>query len=74
MLQWGMDSNARDRFSMEGFVSRCPNTGRNVQGWSAEEMLDDPDMYETITCAECGQLHWINRASGRVLGDTQDKT
>ena len=59
---------------MATFVFRCPNTGLNVQGWSAEEIPhDEPDTYETITCTACGQLHWLNRASSRVLGDTQDE-
>ena len=59
---------------MATFVFRCPKTGFKVQGWSAEAIPDDePDSYETIACTACGQLHWINRASGRVLGDTQDE-
>jgi hypothetical protein len=60
---------------MATFLFRCPNTGLKVQGWSAEEMPDDGrNDYETITCAACGQLHLVNQASGRVLGDTQEET
>ena len=25
------------------FLYRCPNTGQNVQGWSADEVADDDD-------------------------------
>jgi hypothetical protein len=58
---------------METFVFRCPNTGRNVQGWSAEEIRDDaPDCYESVSCTACGQLHFVKRATGKVLGDRED--
>jgi len=60
---------------MATFLFRCPNTRLKVQGWSAEEMPEDGrNDYETTTCAACGQLHWVNQASGRVLGDTQEET
>jgi len=59
---------------MATFIFRCPNTGLNVQGWSAEEMPDEPNVYETITCTACGQLHLVNQTSGRVLGDTREET
>ena len=36
------------------FAFRCPNTGLNVQGWSAEEIPDEQDTQQTITCAACG--------------------
>jgi hypothetical protein len=49
------------------FVLR-PNAGLNVQGWSAEETPDRPDTYETVTCTACGQLHFVNRGTGKVLG------
>jgi hypothetical protein len=49
------------------FVFRCPNTGLNVQGWSAEDIQDERETYESITCTACGQLHFVNRASGKVL-------
>ena len=51
---------------MATFVYRCPNTGLNVQGWSADEIPDETNSYETITGAACGQLHFINR---RALGE-----
>jgi hypothetical protein len=57
---------------MATFVFRCPNTGLNVQGWSAEEISDEPNAYETITCTACGQLHFVNPATGRALGDRQE--
>jgi RNase P subunit RPR2 len=57
---------------MPPFVFRCPNTRLNVQGWSAEDVSDEPNSYVTITCTACGQLHFVNRTSGKVLGDRED--
>jgi predicted RNA-binding Zn-ribbon protein involved in translation (DUF1610 family) len=54
---------------MAPFVFRCPNTGLNVQGWSVEEIREDADAYESITCTACGQLHFVNPATGRALGE-----
>jgi hypothetical protein len=57
---------------MATFIYRCPNTGLNVQGWSAEDVSDEPESYEAMTCTACGQLHFVNRATGKVLGDDGD--
>jgi hypothetical protein len=51
-----------------GDPSFCPNTGLNVQGWSAEDAQNGDDNYESVTCLTCSQLHFVNRATGRVLG------
>jgi hypothetical protein len=53
---------------MAAFVFRCPNTGFNVQGWSAYEVSgDEADTYETVTCIACQQTHLVNPATGKVL-------
>ena len=57
---------------MAPFIFRCPNTGLNVQGWSAEDVTDEADTYEAMTCTACRQLHFVNRATGKVLGDDRD--
>ena len=44
-----------------------------MQGWSSEEIPDDEfNSYESITCAACGQLHFVNQATGRVVGEDRD--
>ena len=53
---------------MGGFLFRCPNTRQLVQGWSADEIPAEEDRYEFVTCLACTQLHFVNRATGRVLG------
>jgi hypothetical protein len=55
---------------MVAFLYRCPITGLNVQGWSADEAGDDEDTtYETATRLACRQAHLVNRSTGKVLGD-----
>jgi len=52
------------------FIYRCPNTGHRVQGFSAEDLSEDQKIYESVICAMCRQLHLVNPATGRVLGDS----
>jgi hypothetical protein len=57
---------------MGAFIYRCPATALNVQGWFADEADDDEETtYETVTCSACCQVHLVNRATGRVLGDDE---
>jgi hypothetical protein len=58
---------------MAPFIFRCPNTGLHMQGWSAEDVSDDRETYEAMTCTACRQLHFVNRATGKVLGDDRDR-
>jgi hypothetical protein len=51
---------------------RCPNTGYRVQGFSAEEISDGADVYETVTCLVCKQSHLVNPATGKVLGEDDE--
>ena len=51
---------------------RCPNTGRTVQGWSAEEVTDDDDTYQSFPCIACTRVHLINLKTGKVLGEEED--
>ena len=57
---------------MPPFLYRCPNTGRNVQGFAAEEVRDDADTFEQVTCLACRQVHFVNPGTGKVLGETDD--
>jgi hypothetical protein len=54
---------------MAPFLFRCPATGLNVQGWSAEEpALDRKDAYVSVSCLACRRIHLVNPATGGVLG------
>lgn len=57
---------------MPPFLYRWPNTGRNVQGFAAEEVPVDADTFEQVTCLACRQVHFVNPSTGKVLGETDD--
>jgi len=56
---------------MAHFVFRCPATSLNVQ----HQLDGDPDIseneYEGITCLACTRLHFINRKTGKLLGEAK---
>ena len=59
---------------MAPFLYRCPSTGLRVQGWSAEEVPpNDGDIYETVTCIACQQVHLVNPSTGNVLTGDDDQ-
>jgi hypothetical protein len=58
---------------MAPFIFRCPNTGRRVQGWSADEAPSDGDAYETISCLACRRVHLVNPTTGKLLGEEEDE-
>jgi hypothetical protein len=62
------------RFSrMANLIFKCPRTGLNVQHWLAEEVAPDEPRctYESLTCLACTRLHFINRSSGKLLGEKE---
>jgi hypothetical protein len=50
----------------------CPVTGMSIQHWLDD---DDPiasgERYQSIVCPACARLHFINRKTGRVLGQKE---
>jgi hypothetical protein len=54
------------------FLYRCPNTGQNVQGWSADEVADDDDTYESFQSVACTRLHLVNLKTRKVLGEREE--
>jgi hypothetical protein len=52
---------------MTAFQYQCPNTGQQVQGWSADE-IEDANAYQTIKCMACGRIHLVNPQTGKVAG------
>jgi hypothetical protein len=57
---------------MAPFLYRCPNTGHNVQAWVAEEVPPDNEIFQTLTCIACLQVHLVNPATGKVLGSDDE--
>jgi hypothetical protein len=56
---------------MANLIFKCPRTGLNVQHWLAEDATpDDPHgIYDTVVCQACSAIHFINRSTGRLLGE-----
>jgi hypothetical protein len=57
---------------MATFAFRCPNKKVRVQGWTAEDTSDDDAAYASVQCVACRQMHYVNPATGRVLGSADD--
>jgi hypothetical protein len=55
---------------MPPFLYRCPTTGYRVQGFVAEEVVEN-NTYEAITCTACLRVHLVNPATGKVLGQDE---
>lgn len=58
---------------MSHLLYRCPRTHMNVQTWLHDDPAPDraPE-FETVQCPACTQLHFINRATGKLLSDNKD--
>ena len=51
------------------FIYRCLSTGQRVQGFVAEDIVEDHHVYEPETCLICRQIHHVNPTTGVVLGE-----
>jgi hypothetical protein len=63
----------RKALAMAVFLYQCPNTGKHVQGWIADDPAeddpdDDADTYRSLACLACARVHLINPRTGKVLG------
>ena len=54
--------------AMPVFLYRCPHTGLNVQGWSADQPGEEDSAFEPVTCTACTRVHLVDPKTGRVLG------
>ncbi len=57
---------------MGNVIFKCPRTGLNVQHWLEQQPEQDDGSYETVVCNACGRLHFINRSSGKLLGEASE--
>ena len=59
---------------MEKFIIfRCPNTGMDVQTLFRIQEDDEYPIFETINCAACTKLHFLNLKTGKLLGRDKEK-
>ena len=59
-------------FQMAMFLFRCPNKYLRVQAWTADEPPGDDAAFFPVECVACRQMHYVNPATGRVLGRADD--
>jgi hypothetical protein len=59
---------------MAAFIYRCPTTGLKVQGWLEDESLSENGSasYEAVICTACTRVHFVNRKTGRSIGDDEE--
>jgi len=58
---------------MAHLIFKCPATRLNVQHWRPETPVahasdDAAESYEAVTCPACTKLHFLNRRTGKLLG------
>jgi hypothetical protein len=60
---------------MANLIFKCRRTGLNVQHWQAQDAApDDPQgTYDTVVCQACSGIHFINRSTGRLLGEAREE-
>jgi hypothetical protein len=55
---------------MKPILYRCPTTSELVQHFIAEEPdAEDEDRYDSVEYPACAYVHFINRATGKIMGD-----
>jgi hypothetical protein len=59
---------------MAHFVFTCPATLMNVQHLLVDDQGAADNEYEGITCLACAMLHFVNRKTGKLLGQEHNKT
>jgi hypothetical protein len=52
-------------------VFKCPRTGLQVQTPLAHGAGEGEgeEQFETVKCLACTQMHFVNRRTGKLLGD-----
>jgi hypothetical protein len=58
------------------FLNRCPITGRQVQGWIADDPADYPaeddgGNFQSVACLACAGMHVVGPRTGKVLGPSE---
>jgi hypothetical protein len=51
---------------------KCPNTGMNVQHLLVDSPDDAEGSYMSVVCQACTKLHFINKSSGKLLGEAKN--
>ena len=58
---------------MNKLLFKCPATDMSVQHWLDDDDPSKPgDCYQSIVYQACARLHFINRKTGRLLGQKEE--
>jgi hypothetical protein len=58
---------------MGSVLFTCPATSMKVQHWLEGNGDVSETEYEVFTCPACARLHFINRKTGKLLGQREAK-
>ena len=56
---------------MTSFKYRCPRTGQEVHGHTADDLMSSSERYEPVTCTACGRTHLVNLKTGDLLEEAK---
>jgi hypothetical protein len=59
-------------FDAEGVSLSVSKHRPELQGWSADEVADDDDTYQSFQCTACTRVHLVNLKTGKLLGGEED--
>jgi hypothetical protein len=55
---------------MTAVTYRCPIKQQSIQYWLDEkDMMDEGQKYIAVLCYACLELHFVERMTGKVLGE-----
>ena len=57
---------------MAAFIFTCPDTSIKVQHWLDEDDDAPENEYAGITCPACTKLHFLDRKTGKLLGQDEE--
>jgi hypothetical protein len=57
---------------MTHVIFTCPTTGMDVQQWLEDGEDVTENEFELIACPACTKLHFLNRKTGKVLGQNDE--
>jgi hypothetical protein len=57
---------------MGAFVFTCPIIKLKVQHWLDEDDDVPENEFQGLACPACTRLHFVNRKTGKLLGDEND--
>jgi hypothetical protein len=50
---------------------RCPDCDQEVETPAVRPDSDDCDIYESVLCPSCRQLHCVNTANGEIVAEDE---